>query len=322
MAIIIRHKSTIYGLTTDLANLQAADAAETAARIAADSAEEAARIAGDNTLTTNLAAEVTRATAAEATLTTNLAAEISRATGAEQALDLRIDALGSAFNYVGAVTGGANAGAAFDLATLATGAKDAGDYYKVTTAGYFKVGTGDAFYANINDGLVWNLAGGVDVIDNTNSQVNGTADFIAVTGSSDTGFVVDVDTAFKGRVSTLESGLAQEILNRAAADTALDTSLKAYADNAATQGGSVPRLESLVVASNKIVLTSAPKNGINGVLNFATVRHVDVNGVAYDAPVTIDGADATGKTLIVSVDASGDWDGKSVTVQYLYVNAA
>ncbi|MGI9211765.1 MAG: hypothetical protein ACR2HF_04775, partial [Methylococcaceae bacterium] len=97
-------------------------------------------------------------------------------------------------------------------------------------------------------------------------------------------------------------------------------SLKAYADAAATNGGGIPKLESLTVASNKIVLTKAPKAGLNGIMNFGTVRYVDVNGIAFDAPVLADGTDATGKTFIVSVDASGDWDGKQVQVQYLYVN--
>lgn len=113
-----------------------------------------------------------------------------------------VEALGSAFNYVGTVDGG-TVGAPFDMATLAQ--KDAGDYYKVTTSGYFKVGTGEVFVANANDGLAFNLAGGVDIIDNTNGSVSGTASEIAVTGSSDTGFTVAIDSAFKSRVATLES---------------------------------------------------------------------------------------------------------------------
>lgn len=47
-------------------------ATEAAARAAADSAEQTARIAADNTLTTNLAAEVTRAEAEEASLQTQI----------------------------------------------------------------------------------------------------------------------------------------------------------------------------------------------------------------------------------------------------------
>ena len=128
-------------------------------------------------------------------------------------LKSQVGSLGNAFNYVGTVAGGADAGTAYDLNTLAASGKDAGDYYKVATAGYFKVGAGGTpFYANQNDGLVWNTAGGVDKIDNTDSSVSsGNADFISVTGSADTGFSVNVGAVFAGRVSTLETGLSNEI---------------------------------------------------------------------------------------------------------------
>jgi len=125
----------------------------------------------------------------------------------------QVGSLGNAFNYVGTVEGGADSGNAYDLSTLSASGKDAGDYYKVATAGYFKVGAeGTPFYANLNDGLVWNTTGGVDKIDNTDSSVSsGDNDFISVTGSADTGFSVNVGAVFAGRVSTLESDLASEI---------------------------------------------------------------------------------------------------------------
>ena len=118
----------------------------------------------------------------------------------------------------------------------------------------------------------------------------------------------------------LTTDLAAEVSARTAADSALDVALKAYADNAATQGGSLPKLEQLIVTANKIVLTKAPKAGINGIMNFGTVRYVDSNGIAYDAPVLADATDVSGKTFIVSVDTSGQWDTFSVAVQYMYVN--
>lgn len=105
----------------------------------------------------------------------------------------QVTALGAAFNYVGTVDGGADAENAYDLDTLAAGGKDAGDYYKVTTSGWFIIGAeGEAFYANMNDGLIWNTAGEVDVIDNSNSMVL-SGQNIAVTGSTDTGFTVALD---------------------------------------------------------------------------------------------------------------------------------
>jgi hypothetical protein len=77
-------------------------------------------------------------------------------------------------------------------------------------------------------------------------------------------------------------------------------------------------LESRIVSSNKIVLSFAPQQGVNGVMNFGTVRYIDDNGVAYDAPVTVDSSDASGKTLAISVDTSGQWDSFTVYVQYVH----
>ncbi len=137
--------------------------------------------------------------------TDSLITGIGKAQGQINSLDGRIDALGNAFNYVGTLTGGANSGSATDLSELTE--KDAGDYYKVTTAGYFVLAPAAAFYANVNDGIVFNSASGVDKIDNTNSSVSGTTDYVAVSGSADTGFTVDLDSGFKTRVSTAESDI-------------------------------------------------------------------------------------------------------------------
>ena len=124
-----------------------------------------------------------------------------------------IAAIGNAFNYVTGVTGGGTSGTAFDLATL--GSQDPGDYYKVTTSGYFKVGSGGTpFVANINDGLVKNTTGSWDIIDNTNSTVSGTSGRIVVTGTADTGFTINLDTSYVGQnsittVGTITSGVWQ-----------------------------------------------------------------------------------------------------------------
>jgi hypothetical protein len=137
-----------------------------------------------------------------------------------------VSSLGSAFNYVGVLTGGANSGNAFDLSELDE--TDAGDYYKVTTAGYFILSPASAFFANVGDGIVFNSIGGVDKIDNTDSNVSGTANYISVTGSTDTGFTVDVDTDFKGRVTSLETTSA-----------GLGTMSVQDADTVAITGGSI-----------------------------------------------------------------------------------
>lgn len=78
------------------------------------------------------------------------------------------------------------------------------------------------------------------------------------------------------------------------------------------------KLESLLVAGDNVVLSFAPRSGLDSIMNFATVRYIDVNGAAYDAPVSLDVSDSTGKTFIISANTPGEWNGNSVQVQYLY----
>ena len=142
-----------------------------------------------------------------------------------QYVEAKIAELGTGFNYVGEVTPGVDEASALDVLTLSdTGA---GAYYKAAAAGYVKVGTGTARYINTKDGVLFNASGTVDVIDNSNSEVGGVADFVEVTGSTDTGFTVDLAAAFKGRVTDLETGLASETQARKDADTALSGRLDA-----------------------------------------------------------------------------------------------
>lgn len=113
-----------------------------------------------------------------------------------------IAALGNAFNYVGTLAGGSS-GAPFDLSTLAADQRNTGDYFKVSSGGWFKVSSAAApFYANTNDGLVKNSVGnGWDVIDNTDATVTGTVDRITVTGSVDTGYAIDLAANYVGQTS-------------------------------------------------------------------------------------------------------------------------
>lgn len=385
MSAIIRATSTIYGLDADLAALATADAAEQlrattaetalqtaldaeaaraiaaeTANTAADAAEHTARVAAETALQTNIDAEATLARTNETTLQTNITAEATaRAaaitaeaearTAADTLLSNRINALGSAFNYVGTLAGGADSANALDLAALTTGTKDAGDYYKVSTPGYFKVGSGATFFGNAGDGLVWNLVGTIDKIDNTNSEVQGTANYITVTGSTDSGFTVDVNSTFKGRVTTLESDLVSEISRAETAEAAITTdltaettrataaetaivaaadaehtarladeatqtaALQAYATEAARLGGSHNIVEFLTVTNDRIVLTNSPKSGVFGIVNYMTARYTNSStNEAFDYPVTKDVADTSGKTFILAVAASGDLNNKTV----------
>lgn len=209
---------------------------------------------------------------------------------ADAALDAKIAALGNAFNYVGTLEGGATAGSAYDLATLAASGKNAGDYYKVAVAGYFKLGS-ETFLANLGDGLVFNIAGGVDKIDNTDSQVFGTTDYIAVTGSADTGYTVDVDSVFKGRVSTVETGLATEITNRTTADTALggriDTEVAARVALAADLATEVTRATG--VEGSLATLTTTAKTSLVAAINELDADLANEGSIRASADVALGG---------------------------------
>jgi hypothetical protein len=134
----------------------------------------------------------------------NLAAPVNDNDAATKVyIDDKFASLGHAFEYCGSITPGADASTAFDADGLTQ--KAAGDYYKIVGDGYVKIGSAAAFYVNTGDSLVWNPSGGLDKFDNTNSEVFGTTNFIELTGSTDTGFTVDVAQDFKDRMSTVET---------------------------------------------------------------------------------------------------------------------
>ena len=99
MAILLRHKDSIFGLNPALAQLQTNITAEATRAIAEEvrieglvTAEVSRATAAESGLQANIDAEVTRATGAEATLQANIDAEVTRATGAEATLQANIDA--------------------------------------------------------------------------------------------------------------------------------------------------------------------------------------------------------------------------------------
>lgn len=106
-----------------------------------------------------------------------------------------------------------------------------------------------------------------------------------------------------------------DVVDVAAARSNLSVYSKAEADTAIRNGGAVFVTETVSVASDKVVLTNAPKNGV--VFNFATVRHTDANFVSYDIPVTVT-ATAGGKEFQLHPNTTGEFDGKAVLVQYAY----
>lgn len=172
-------------------------------------------LAGVQTEVNNIETSMGSAMAANGTFTGFTGtAYINNATSFSNALTLidttvsdvwaSVEALGNAFNYVGTVAGGVDAGNAVVVSATET---DAGDYFKVGTAGYFKAdANATPIFANVGDGLVYNLSAGIDKIDNTDSTVAGTGGRIAVTGSADTGFTVDIDNSYVGQTSITTLG--------------------------------------------------------------------------------------------------------------------
>jgi hypothetical protein len=228
----------------------------------------------------------TEVTALQGAITT----EATTRASADTALGLRIDALGSALNYVGTVNGGANSGAATNLASLTE--KDAGDYYKVGTAGHFVLAPAASFFANSGDGLVFNLTGGIDKIDNTNSTVAGTANYISVSGSTDTGYTVDIDSAFKTRLTTAETTLAG--LGTMSTQNANSVAITGGTVNGTAIGGTTAAAGAFttLTASSTATLNTLASSG-------ATLTGGTINGMAIGGTTAAAGAFTT-------VSASGN----------------
>lgn len=111
-------------------------------------------------------------------------------------------------------------------------------------------------------------------------------------------------------VQTIEDeGSAEEVPSTAAVKKYVDESV------GSVDAASKVLLESCVVTGNKITLTHAPKDGVSGVLNYATVRYTDVDGISYDAPVVATGVE---EEFTISTDSANEWDGFTVQVQYLH----
>ena len=110
-------------------------------------------------------------------------------------------ALTSAFSYKGTQSGNAQASTASAAsATELPASPKNGDYYKIDTAGYVKengAADTDAFFVNVNDSVVYNGTDW-DKIDNTNSTIASSGSSIAVTGSPDAGYNVEVSTVDGG----------------------------------------------------------------------------------------------------------------------------
>lgn len=122
---------------------------------------------------------------------------------------------------------------------------------------------------------------------------------------------VDLDDA------VLKAELVQDVDGTASTtETASVDAIKQYALGAASVGGVRTTVETVAVAGDTITLSHEPHNGVNGIMNFSTVRYIDENNVAYDAPVI---ASADPKKFVVQTDSMDQWDLNDVKVQYVYL---
>jgi hypothetical protein len=144
---------------------------------------------------------------------------------------------------------------------------------------------------------------------NTSATLAGASD---VTIASDLAVKTYID-AEAAKLLEITNNLS-DVADVAAARTNLEVYSKVETDAAINTGGAIFKTETVIVVDDQITLSFAPKNGI--VFNFTCVRHVDVNGVAYDIPTT---PTADAKVFNIHPDASGEFDTKSVTVQYSHV---
>lgn len=316
MSVLMRAKQHIYGLNADLLALQNADAAE---KLRAEAAELALQTAIDDEETRALAAEALLQQAITDEATARAAAIAQEVIDRDAAIEAAKLALGT--NYTVATIAGRDA-----LTGLTVS-----DRVLVQD-------NGDGKWALYHTATVTDGAGSTSTFtlladqDSLENSISATSIKAAYESNPDTNAYTDAEQAKVGFVSVtaaidLDKVVQNDELNTSATlagasntDIPSSQAVKSFVTEAVRTGGAVFKTESLVVAADKIVLTHAPKDGL--ILNFATVRHIDENGVSFDIPVAADVADASGKTYVLAPDAAGQFDTKSVLVQYPHVLSA
>lgn len=331
MAILMRHKNVIIGLTDELSTLNSAITAEATARGNAD---------GDlaNLTTTDKTSLVAAINEVSQDAGAGSAASLQIANNLSDVADVPTSRtnLGvySTTEVDDAITAAElSLGTNFNVATIA----ERDTLVDLDTADrVFVTDDGDGKWAMYKPGAVdvngtatsWIKLSDQDALENS---INATSIKTTYESNADTNAYTDADKTKVDFVSVtaavdlddavLKAELIQDLEASAPADQAPSSAaVKAYADEASRVGGPEVMLESVTVNVSTtdpdlIVLTHAPKGGVDGVLNFATVRFLDGNGAAYDAPVQ---ATVNDNEFTVLVDTPSEWDGNSVQVQYLY----
>lgn len=247
----------------------------------------------------------------------NKVVNVANATTASDAvnkgqLDSAIAALGSVFEYAGSLD--ATTQANLDLLTK----KEAGDTYRVTVGGTFTYAAGaNSLVVNSGDLITFNATGTPEKIDSTNSEVAGTPTFVSVTGSTDTGFVVDLDAAFKTRMTDAEAAIVQEVADRTAADTALQGAIDAevtrataaetlIANNLATEVTDRTAADAAIQAELDATQTGAGLAGNGAYVPNATANYTSTATSLMDAANKLDTALKAEETARTTADSALD----------------
>ncbi|WP_412479923.1 hypothetical protein [Azonexus sp. IMCC34839] len=319
MAILKRSKAHIVGLVQDLNNLSAGITAE---KNRAELAEQV--------LTQSVADEVTARQQAVSSLSSqalkksmNLsdlpnkgaartALEVMSATEVTSAINAAKLALGT--NYTVADNAARDALTGLDSADTVT-VTNGGNWVKYgiesVTNGVatFFVMSSKAEYENAQSAAAIKAA--YESNDDTNAFTDAEKSkvgFISVTKARDLDKAIQSD----------ELNTSPTLTGASDTDVASSKAVKEFVEAKVRIGGAVFASESIVVANDKIVLSAAPKDGV--IFNFGLGLYVDVatNEASYVQLVN-DATDVSGKTFTVSGDAAGDFNGKSLLVQYPYV---
>jgi hypothetical protein len=261
------------GLQTQINN-EVARATDAESAIANSVLIETVRAQGaEQTIANSVVDETNRALAAESLISNAVTAETTRATGVEGGLRTDLDALsakvtnlGNVFEYKGTLDGSTQS----DLTAIS--APEIGDYYKVTVGGTFTGADDFSIVLNANDGLVFNGTTW-DKIDNTDSAVFGTTDYVDVTGSSDTGYTVNLASTFVQRLVAVEG--------KTGVDTSsLQSQIDAIIANATAES---QRIDGVDAAQNEALAAEANARSSADTINAQTISDEVTRATAAEA---------------------------------------
>lgn len=190
-------------------------------------------------------------------------------------VDSEISSLGNVFSYEGTLAAGGET-TPLDLSTVSP--SNAGSYYMFSSSGYITNDGGTTTeFVNADDAILFDPTS-YRILDNTNTEISGTPDYIVVNGSTDTGYGVDISNTFKSRVTFLEDNSVYSVTGNAPISV----------NNADSQNPIIS--VAVVTQTSSGVMSASDKTKLDGVEANAQVNTVNtVNG--YTGNVSLDKVD-------------------------------